>query len=171
MTRLWTTGTKCLLMLALAVLASGCAGTTAVPVSRTDTRTQGIRYYEVKPLLVLRTSDKGVASWDVIFVPNYNRGYALQFAAFLAKNDVEAEFSDGGALKKIGSKLDSTAAIDLIKLAAQVATGSPLKSMSPSPGRSAGPQPPAIYEFVFDDEGNLTGLRPLPTCPVRYCGV
>lgn len=132
---------------------SGCAYVTAQPVKPGD-KVNGIRYYDVKPLLVV--SGQNVT---VQYVPNYSRGYALRFGAFLAKNDFEANVGNG-VLTSVKANMDTTALVDLLKTVADKI-----------PVGFSGPPAPAtpggvvnrfqVYDLVFDDAGNLTGLKPL----------
>jgi hypothetical protein len=154
-----------------ALLASlnvgGCAFTNVIPIDPADQRTPGVRYYDVKPLLVLSSStDKGPV-WDVAFIPNFSRPYAVQFGAFLAKNDVNIEFTASGTLAKLGSNMDTTAAIELLKLAAERVL--PAAKADRAQPRTAQVTPPIVYEFVFSDRGDLVGLRKLGECSATIC--
>ncbi len=147
-------------MLGMAGLGSGCAYVTAQPVRPGD-RINGIRIYDVKPLLVV-TGD----SVSIQTVPNYNRAYALRFGAFLAKNDFEASVNNG-VLTTVKANMDSTEFIKvltaLIEKLPAPGTGFSGPAASASPGgikdRFQG------YDIVFDDDGNLVGLRPLLVTP------
>ena len=94
-------------MLLAAALAGGCAYVTAQPVKPGD-RINGIRIYDVKPLLVV--SGENVT---LQYVPNYNRAYALRFGAFLAKNNFDASISNG-ILTKVTADMDSTEFIKVL---------------------------------------------------------
>ena len=147
-----------LLVAALAVLAfagagSGCAYVTAQPVKPGD-KINGIRIYDVKPLLVI--SGENVT---LQFVPNYNRAYALRFGAFLAKNDFQAAVSNG-ILTSVHANMDSTAFIELLKVLAQkVPEGFSGQGGAATPGGIKDRF--QVYDIVFDDAGNLVGLKPL----------
>jgi hypothetical protein len=142
-----------LLALALAGLPAGCAYVTAQPVKPGD-KINGIRIYDVKPLLVVSGDNVTIQ-----MVPNYNRAYALRFGAFLAKNHFQAGISNG-ILTTVNANMDSTAIIELLKVLAEKI-----------PEGFSGPAAPAtpggikdrfqVYDIVFDDEGNLVGLKPL----------
>ena len=118
---------------------------------------KGIRIYDVKPLLVVAGSKA-----EILLVPNYNRAYALKFGAFLAKNDVTIDFSNG-FIDNLTSKQDATAFslkfIDVLGSAAE-------KGVSLFEGFSGGTagreDSIEIYEFVFDEDGNLLEMRPTP---------
>jgi len=142
-------------MLGVAGLGSGCAYVTAQPVRPGD-RINGIRIYDVKPLLVV--SGENVT---IQMVPNYNRAYALRFGAFLAKNHFDATISNG-FLTKVNANMDST---DFIKVLTAL-----VEKLPDIPEGFSGSQPKEpggiknrfqVYDIVFDDEGNLIGLTPL----------
>jgi len=145
-----------LLALGLAGLPAGCAYVTAQPVKPGD-KINGIRIYDVKPLLVVSGDNVTIQ-----MVPNYNRAYALRFGAFLAKNHFQANMTNG-VLTTVNANMDSTEFIKVLTA---------LIEKLPAPGQGfSGPNPPEtpggikdrfqVYDIVFDDDGNLTGLRPL----------
>ncbi len=154
-------------MTACAALGA-CAQTTAIPLAPGDNVTQGVRIYDKKPILMV--FNKGAT---IEYIPNYNRGYALQFTAFLAKNDVKAQF-ENNSISKLDSNLDST---EIIKLLTTIASGligaPPPANPKPSAGEMALGPLRAMYEFQFSDEGDFAGLRrmdsgfprPLPEAP------
>lgn len=146
-------------MVGMAGLGSGCAYVTAQPVKPGD-RINGIRIYDVKPLLVVSGDNVTIQ-----MVPNYNRAYALRFGAFLAKNDFDASISNG-LLTKVTANMDSTEFIKVITA---------LVEKLPTPKGFSGPNAPEtpggikdrfqVYDIVFDDDGNLIGLQPLLVAP------
>ena len=85
--------------------------------------------------------------------------YALRFGAFLAKNDFQAQMSNG-LLTSVHANMDTTAIIELLKaLAAKIPEGF---SGAGTPAAKGGIKDRfQVYEIVFDDDGNLIGLRPL----------
>ena len=141
------------LAVVLSTAGSGCAYVTAQPVKPGD-RINGIRIYDVKPLLVVSGDNVTIQ-----MVPNYNRAYALRFGAFLAKNHFQAAISNG-LLTTVNANMDSTGIIELLKVLAEKI-----------PEGFSGPAAPAtpgglkdrfqVYDIVFDDDGNLVGLKPL----------
>ncbi|MGX7704791.1 hypothetical protein [Methylobacterium sp. Gmos1] len=139
-------------------LLTDCASTTAVPVAPGDNITPGIRVYDRKPILMV--FNKGAT---IEFIPNYNRGYALQFTAFLAKNDVKTVYEAGG-LKSLDTNLDSTEFVKLLTTIASGLIGAPGgggSNKATSAGEtSAGPLR-AMYEFEFSDTGDFVRLRRL----------
>ncbi len=142
-------------MLVAACLTAGCAYVTAVP-RKPGERISGIPIYDVKPLLVVTGENV-----QVQMVPNYNRPYALRFGAFLAKNNFEASMQNG-ILTTVKADMDST---EFIKLLTALVNKLPdAKGFSDTKGGSSSggiKDRFQVYDIVFDDEGNLVGLRPL----------
>jgi len=93
----------------LATLASGCAYTTAVPVGYTDRTTEGVRVYDPQMLLVVTCENVQVTA-----VPDYQRGYALQAKAYLAKNEATFKTTEG-LLGEVDTKLDTTGLLSLLQ--------------------------------------------------------
>jgi len=151
--------TKLVLGLSISLFSiSGCAYVTAVPAPP-GSEVRGIRVPDVKPLLVVTGGQV-----QVITVPNPNRAYALQFGSFLAKHDLEADFSNG-FIQKLKSNQDSTAfSVELLKslTEAQKTPGGIFDGFSKNGGSGAA-NDLQVYDIVFDSAGNLVGLRPLIT--------
>ena len=142
----------------VAVLAglgpAGCAYVTAVPVKPGD-RISGVRVYDVRPLLVVSG-----ASTEIKLVPNYNRAYAMQFGAFLAKNEFKMTLKDG-MISQLDANLDTT---EFIKLLTAIVDKLPTPGQALSgDARVAGGVQDRfqVYDIVFDNDGNLVGLKPL----------
>jgi hypothetical protein len=134
---------------------AGCANVSAIPVGP-GSNVRGIRIYDIKPLLVV--SGENVS---VVMVPNYNRAYALRFSSFLAKHDFEADFQNG-FITKVKSNQDTTAfPIALVNLIQEaVKTGNPVGQAFSAKGGGTGNRF-GVYDIVFDQDGNLVGLRRL----------
>src|SRR5262245_18123363 len=140
----------CVVGLALGLAA--CATATAIPVDYNST-VPGFRVYDVKPILIVN-----VQSVTGELIPNYNKAYAMQFTAFLAKNDFTVEI-EKGFIKKLDGKLDSTKFIELLQ---DVVKNFPQVAKAMSGTTDGGVQDRfQVYEFVFGDDGSLVGLRPL----------
>jgi hypothetical protein len=138
-----------------AVVLSACAYSTAIPVHYSNTTTPGFRVYDLKPILIVNGQQI-----TVDFIPNFNKAYAMQFGAFIAKNDFTVEMSKG-YITKLDGKLDSTAIVPLLQELVKT-LGPALTGKGMSGGAEGGVQDRfQVYEFVFDDDGNLVGLRPL----------
>lgn len=142
----------------LAVLAStvlvtaGRAYVTAVPVTPGST-VRGVRIYDVKPILIVNGE-----TYEIKTVPNYNRAYALRFGAFLAKNEVKVTLKDG-IPSQIDANMDTTAVIELLK---QALDKIPQTLSGPAEQARGGIQDRfQVFDFVFDEMGELQGLRPL----------
>ena len=148
--------TRTLLALTVATLLAGCAITTVTPVARDDTKTKGFRYYEAKPLLIV-TQD----SAQIVFVPNLDRAYAIQYRAFMTKHEISLTMTEGWWYKEIHEKSDPAEFIKgLIALgreALETATAAGAKAASdPVSGKLVG-----IYEFRFDGQGNIQTMHQL----------
>jgi hypothetical protein len=142
----------------LGVAGTGCAYVTAQPVKPGD-RINGIRVYDVKPLLVVTGE-----TVKLELVPNYNRAYALRFGAFLAKNHFKANMTNG-VLTGVDANMDTTALVEVLKtLADKIPVG--FSGTAGGAGTTGGIKNRfQVYEIVFDDDGNLIELRPLLTEP------
>jgi hypothetical protein len=136
---------------------AGCAGVTAVPAPP-GSPVQGIRIYEQKPLLIV----SGLQI-SVVFVPNTSRAYALQFYSFLAKHDLTANFTPSGSLSILTSNQDTTAvAVALVNLVNKaVEKGTSIGTAFSGTSAPTLNERVQIYDFVFDDNGELSQLRPL----------
>jgi hypothetical protein len=140
----------------VAVLAglgpAGCAYVTAVPVKPGD-RISGVRVYDVRPLLVVSG-----ASTEIKLVPNYNRAYAMQFGAFLAKNNFQMFLKDG-MITQLNADMNSTDFLTLLgKIVDKIPVGAGLSDQRTAGGVQDRFQ---VYDIVFDNDGNLVGLKPL----------
>jgi hypothetical protein len=137
----------------LALGLGACASATAVPVDY-NSSVPGFRVYDVKPILIVNGQ-----AVSIELIPNYNKAYAMQFTAFLAKNDFTVEM-ERGFIRKLDGKLDSTKFIDVLtELAKQIPA---LTGKAMSGTAEGGVQDRfQVYEFIFGDDGSLVGLRPL----------
>ncbi|CAI2931348.1 hypothetical protein [Aminobacter niigataensis] len=146
------------LSVVLAAGLTGCAYVTAVPV-KPGSKVSGIRIYDVKPILIVN----GAAA-AIHIVPNYNRAYALQFGAFLAKNDFTATMTNG-VLSEVHANMDSTEFISFLKELLKTVEAKGLSGevqRAPNGGIQDRFQ---VFDFVFDHDGNLVALRPLISQP------
>jgi hypothetical protein len=143
----------CALLLSFALLAgTGCAMTTAIPVHPDDKFTWGLRVYDSKPLLFVTKT-----GWNVVFVPNYSKAYAVRFDAFLAKNKSKVRLDNGTLSGDVEVDLDSTTIIPYLQnIAKQVLPGGGQGGNITETGELI-----AVYEFVFDEQGNYTHLHKL----------
>ena len=136
------------------LLCAGCAATSAVPVPYADRATEGFRVYDPKPMLLVTSK-----SAQIVFIPNLDRGYAVRFWAFLAKNDITLKTTDG-AMTELSSHLDTTAALTLLQTLGQEALKQvdKLKALGgPVDGTIPGKE--GLYEFQFNERGEFRGLK------------
>lgn len=132
---------------------SGCASVTAVPAPPGQ-QARGIPLYEIKPILIVHQTGA-----DIKYIPNYSRQYGLRLHAFLAKNKTKITLHDG-FVQEIDADLDSTASIELFKTLITAAERQIGQALSEGI-KSGAPQHFGVYDFVFDDAGDLIALRPL----------
>jgi hypothetical protein len=142
-------------LVGMTTFLGGCAFVEAVPI-QPGSNTTGIPIPQVKPLLVVGSSVQ------VIMVPNTNKQYALRFGSFLAKHDLTVDLTQG-MLQSIVSNQDSTAVpvAFLAALGQAAAAGHNLLGGAFAAQASTGGGRLQIYDIVFDDDGNLVGLKPL----------
>jgi hypothetical protein len=130
-----------------------CARSTAIPVDY-NSSVPGFRVYDVKPILIVNGQQTSIE-----LIPNYNKAYAMQFTAFLAKNEFVVDV-ERGFIKKLQGTLDSTKFIELLQDVVKQLPALTGKAMSGS--AEGGVQDRfQVYEFVFADDGTLVGLKPL----------
>jgi hypothetical protein len=143
---------KLALGLAALLLLAACASASFKPVGPHDTKTQGLRIPERKPLVVLMGNNVSV-QW----VCNYNRAQALQFGSFLAKHHMVVEFDSCGGVEKIDSNQDSTAIpLELIKVINGVAERAFAPGKATSSTSNTGILAFQIFDVRFDHDGNVT---------------
>jgi hypothetical protein len=134
---------------------SGCAYVGAIPAPY-GSKVSGIRVYDPKPILIVNG-----ASVTIGIVPNYSRGYALQLGAFLAKNHAKITI-DKGLVTAIDAEMDSTEFISFLKeLLKKVPDAKALSGKSESTTEGGIENRFQVFDFVFDNDGNLVSLRPL----------
>lgn len=142
-------------------LFTGCAWTTTSPVSYGDRETEGVRVYDPKPLLVVTERSTGI-----VLVPNFERGYAIRFQAFLAKNSLSLK-TDEGVLTAFTSEVDTTPFLTSLLSLGQEALeqarylGALGETVTGSIREMEG-----VYQFVFSANGELLGLRRIEETPL-----
>ena len=143
------------LLIGMTLFLGGCAYVSADPIEPGSV-TSGIPIPQVKPLLVVG------ATVQVILVPNTNKQYAMRFGSFLAKHDLTIDLQQG-MLQSIVSNQDSTAVpvAFFAALGQAAASGHNLLGGAFAAQASGGGGRLQIYDIIFDDDGNLVGLRPL----------
>jgi hypothetical protein len=139
--------------IAAGLLLGACAYATAIPVDYNSNK-DGFRVYDMKPILIVNNN-----LFSVEFIPNYNKAYAVQFGAFLAKQKLILKI-EKGFITNIDSDQDATAVVALIQdlVKTQLPQGGGMSGVTQEGGIKDRFQ---VYDFVFDDFGNLIALRPL----------
>ena len=136
---------RAVLCCVLALFLSSCSGTRIVPVSQYDTVTEGLRICENKAVILVTPS-----SFQISFIPNRSRMYAVQFFAFLSKNDTTLQLDNGCVVKQADVKLDTTAIIGLLQDALKK-----LPDVAAATAPAASTKLSAMYEIDFDEEGHI----------------
>ena len=140
----------------VAILATGCAYTVVKPVGYDDEERRGVRYYDPQPVLVATCE-----TVSVTFVPNYNRGYSVQFRSFLAKNDTSL-YESGGMLSKIEADIDTTALLSFLQAVGSEALEQAGKLAALGAAGGGFPQQ-GLWRFDYGADGKLEKLTPLLT--------
>jgi nitrogen fixation protein len=103
----------------LMVLLTSCARVTVTPVAKYDRETPGVRYYESEPYLLVtknvpkdeNTGKAGKATptytIQLVWLPNYNLGYAVKTTPGLGKAEGKVKLTDGWQLTEFGAVVDT----------------------------------------------------------------
>ena len=141
-------------ILMFGLILAGCSQTTAIPVGPEDGTKKGVRVFAPKPILIV--SDK---SYDIAYIPNYNKEYRIRFRAFMAKNSTNLAIQDGMLTGMEADLYRDT----LIKFGSTALTkvdqSKTRNETTPKDIKREVGENLAVYDFVFDPYGNLTGLR------------
>ena len=155
--------------LVLVAWLAGCASVTVTPIKSTDLETQGVRYYESEPYLLVTKdvpkTDTPPSTYTIklVWLPNYNKGYAVKTTPGLGTANGSVTLADGWQLKVLGANVDSkipetiNAVTNLIQAlgvsAIKVASGTEvrLEDIELKPG---------LYRLNFSEEtGYVRGLE------------
>lgn len=146
------------------LMLQGCAGISAEPFKGAHDNTEGIRFYEPTPFLIV-TGTKV----NTVFIPNPKRGIAIGFNSWLAKHKAELKVEQG-VLTELSSDVDATAVpvgfLTLLQTLGQEALKTMAEAAKNAPGAAAlGDEvdgtitnKEGVYLFNFDDNGNFIGL-------------
>jgi len=147
--------------LLIVLLTSACSQTTAKPVAYTDTSTRGVRVYDPLPLLVVTCTNT-----QLVFVPNFEKGYAVQFTAVLSKNESTVKVQEG-VLTELTAKLDSTGFLSLLQAWGEKALGAAkdLAALGASV-QGALPGMEGVWRLDFDPKGTFTGMTRIKAATV-----
>lgn len=136
------------------VILNGCAWTKVEPIAYDDRKTDGVRVYDPKPILIVTET-----TTTVTMLPNYNRGYAVRYGQFLSKNKVNLQVKEG-LITQIESDADTTGLLSLFQaLGSEAIKGIDKLAALGAEIESGIPGMEGIYEFEFDTDGNFTGLK------------
>jgi len=148
----------------LAALAiSGCAATTAVPITADNPNPKGFRVYGAKPIAVVTGS-----SVKIDYIPNYSEAYAVRMESFFAKNETTLTINANGTLATVESNLDSAEALGKLLDFAETVLEKTIRGGAAASGEIKTDSSGAlrIYDFVYDERGELIGMRSLLPEPV-----
>jgi Txe/YoeB family toxin of Txe-Axe toxin-antitoxin module len=146
------------------LLCSACAYTVVNPLPEDDDSTEGYRFYEPMPVLLV-----GCTRIELGFVPDYSRGYSVQPRAWLAKNDFEIKL-DNAMLEEATSDLDSTALLTFLQTVGSEAIegAEKLAALSGDVTGVVSRREAHLYRFVYDEKGRfeeLDDLGKISDCP------
>jgi hypothetical protein len=94
----------------LASLLSGCSSTltvTQVPVEKPSSA-KGVTYYLPKPFLVTTPQADGTVNFDVIYMPDKSREYAIQPSSSLSAYTFQISRDEKGLLNQVEYKADTS---------------------------------------------------------------
>ena len=131
---------------ALTAWLGACATVTITPVTKEDRKTPGVRYYESEPYLLVAKD-----TIQLVWLPNYNMGYAVRTQPGLGKADGSVKLAEGWRITEFGAIVDTripetiSAVADLVKAAGVPALtkGAPAKAVELKPG---------LYRLKFNKE-------------------
>ncbi|OGP53539.1 MAG: hypothetical protein A2Y65_12005 [Deltaproteobacteria bacterium RBG_13_52_11] len=155
-------------VLVLIAWLAGCASVTVTPIKSTDLETPGVRYYESEPYLLVTKDVPKTASAtpsytiQLVWLPNYNRGYAVKTTSGLGTANGSVTLANGWQLSVLGAIVDSKipdtidAVTNLVKaLGISVLTKEGTEAPPPTIPLEAG-----LYRLNFDkDKGSFQGLE------------
>lgn len=131
----------------------GCAQTTVKRVNYNDTTTEGLRVYDPLPLIIVTCQNV-----QLISIPDFNRGYAVSFDAFMAKNESTAKVTEG-LITELSAKLDNTGLLSLLQSWGEKALGS-AKDLAALGAQVPGGIPglEGVWRPNFDAQGRFTNM-------------
>ncbi len=168
----------CVLPLATALLAGGCAYYKIQPISvsslqnwgKTDGPREGYVFYQPElyfaaTIATDSAGDKGTAQTKQnvtvtpIYLPNHERPYRLTTHNFLAKADFTFNFENGWKLTQISDKSDNTAVANT--LAGELKTMLSVAGVKAQvePGTNAPKQRVIFFRPEYDDEGYIKSFK------------
>lgn len=101
---------------------AGCARTVYTPVDPKDDNSDGFRFYQSSPYLLVYTNGKGGITTQILYIADPAKLVSAKPKNFLSKSDLSMEF-ENGVLTKSKSDIDATIVPStIIKAAQSVAT-------------------------------------------------
>lgn len=149
---------------------TGCASIQIKPVSYQDGNTQGLRFYQPQPyLLISLDQTKGCAA-QVIYLPDFSRGYAVTTSAGLGSVSFKPTLQNGWMLAGFDSKVQSETAQNLSALTGALAEAAKFgnrQMLATETGREGEKQAgkeamgPGLYRFNYGPDGKLPVEEPV----------
>lgn len=137
---------------------AGCAGTEyhTVQATASDDSTDGIRYYDPAPFVLVYTDGKGGLNSSLIYLPDTTQKRVIKPYAVVAKNEASFSF-DKGILTSAKNIVDETilpAAV--LDAATQIATEALKNADTAGPVSSeAQIPPPALFRVFVASDGSI----------------
>jgi hypothetical protein len=152
-------------LLLVALLISSCAETTATRVTYDDTKTEGVRFYDPLPLLVVTCQNAQLVS-----VPDFSRGYAVTFKAGMSKNNSDIKLTEG-LLTEASANLDDSGLLSMLQSWGEKALGS-AKDLAALGAQVPGTIPgmEGVWRLNFNGDGSfkdMTQIQQGKPCPTQ----
>jgi hypothetical protein len=170
--------TLCVLPLAAALLAGGCAYYKIQPVSAASVRNwgkingpqEGYVFYQPELYFAATITtdsigDKGAAQTKQtvtvapIYLPNHERPYRLTTHNFLAKADFTFNFENGWKLTQISDKSDNTAVANTLAGELKTMLSAAGVKAQVEPGTNAPKQRVILFRPEYDHEGFIKSFK------------
>lgn len=156
-------------IIAGAALLSSCAGTIVGRISNpayqvdgrfSDTKAQGIRYYESAPFLLVYSDGKGGLVSKLLFLPDLTQKRTVDPYALLASNNTTLTFTTG-VLTQGKTVVDETIVPKAVVGALEKAAGVALKAFNVAGGGASGNlPPPLLFKIILKNGSPIIRVTP-----------
>ena len=145
-----------LLLVALSLWITACAGVEITRLASDNDYKQGIRFYRPYPyVLISKTKDDGTLQARTVFLPKMNEEYVIYVRSGFGTVNASFDLTDGWNLTKFGDIRDSkipdtiNAVTGFLKETASIleTKGKPIPELEPG-----------LYRYNFDKSGFVNGL-------------
>jgi uncharacterized protein YceK len=141
------------ILIAVALLVSGCASITHVPVTD-DSKADGFRYYRASPYLLIYHDQSNVAIAKLLYLPDQTTKMSAKPAEFWSSLDTSLKFSNGVLVEETDTA-DSTVVPKAIISALEKVLPAILSMAAPPPGAPPSPPAPRIYKIMLEPDGRV----------------